>query len=155
MRILRCTMIAPGGLDKVTTVMRESDLKASIENCIKEITTFEQGKRISLVVTEVWTMDDNTTIEAATLEGKRRMDERAEEEDSMGCFFYWNGEQLKRVTPYGVLANPAPAPLRADDLEYCLKRCAALPWYQHQKMICFSGPDNKALTMQDGEVTIA
>lgn len=156
MRILRFTMIPPGDPeDRITSVVRETDLKGTIEDAVRGIVASLPGSRQIFVYADLFEMEGSPSIEEATLEGKRRMEKRYTTEEHMATFFYWNGEQLRRVVPKGTLANPLPAPLSVEDLRYCLQAVARLPWYQDQRMVCFSEIDKKALIMDKGGIVVS
>lgn len=105
----------------------------------------------TLVVHDIFEMSDDTDIGEATLEGMRRLQERAELERDMALSYHWNGEYLRRVNEGGLLMNDQPAPIPAEDYRGVLAQLADHPNYKHQRIVVVT-EDGTILEMLDGEI---
>lgn len=145
MRVLRLSMWAAPDAPPMSTVMRDCDLRMSIEDTIKAMTEEPPASVIErpvdnpvfesvFFVYETFDMQ-NTEIEAATVEAKRRLAKREVEERNMAVLYFYNIQALKIVQAGGVLINPKPAPLNANDIEMALSQVASHPNYRGQKVV--------------------
>jgi hypothetical protein len=162
MRVLRLSMWAAPDQPPITTVMRDSDLRMSVEETIEEL--FAEPPEAPAIerpidnpvfggvffVYEVFDMQ-NDEIMQATAEATRRMERRALTEQNMAVLYFYNTQALRPVQENGHLINPKPAPLNVTDIEMALKQVAKHPNYQHQRVVTTSH-DGVVVEMQNGDI---
>ena len=144
MKVLRASMwvAAPymGFNEAALVVLNQKDLRTPIEEARDTFRT--PGV---LVICDVFDVDDGLTIEASAREALRRRD--LEREANMATLYHWNAQAMMLTNAGGMVINPEPAPLRADDIEYTLGQLAEHPDRKRHTVISTSGPDNVKVTL--------
>lgn len=149
MKAIRVSMYSPEYEPAGSTVVTEDEITTSLE------VTTEEYERVPgiFVICDVFDTD-HKDIESITLQAIGRQQDRLNRERNMAVSYYWNGKQLRLVSDQGALANPAVAPLTADEVSIVLRQLRHHPNYVKQKIVCFS-EDRKAVTLTDGKIEVA
>src|SRR5262245_8668071 len=129
MKVLRSTVYPPEGVP-LTVVMRDTDIKVPVE----QAATMNQPPE-ALVVHDIFTVEDGSSIVEATFEGEERARLQRKHENNMAVLFYYNAAQLERIVDGGVLVNPAPAPLSADNIAAVFDQLREHPSYTNQRVV--------------------
>lgn len=124
MRVLRSTFWkAPN--DPTLAVVRECD-----------VSSFEEAMAVpvndALILHDIFEMHGEPTIEEALEEARQRIRTRDEAERAMALLYYFEVNELRKVTPGGTLTMDRPTPLDVDDLKTVLAAVALHPIYRDQ-----------------------
>jgi hypothetical protein len=145
-------MYPPPGLGQpITVVLRESDLNVSLVEAIEKARSPLDPP--VFVVVDTFGVPNGTSIESATFEAKRRLDERTQAEGNMAVGYYWYAEAMARCTAIGVVSGTKRAPLGVGDLAYVAEALARHPEYKHQTLIQIAR-DGRIVRLVDGKVAI-
>jgi hypothetical protein len=147
MRILRSTMYPSADAPPMIVVMRDRDLKGTIEDAI-ETTGVMPG---AFIAYDVFDVIGDATIEQATEMAMERYQEMIDDEQNQALGYHWYGGALGRVTVGGVLSSTKPAPLSVSQLEYMLGQLAKHPNYKGQTVVTIA-EDSKVVKMKNGRV---
>ena len=128
MKILRATFHAPNLEPGPTVVLREPDLKCSIEEAARGC--IQPG---AYCTTEVFDLAGNPSIAEASLVVEQRRARVAQRERDEALLYYWTIMSLRRVNSGGVLCTTKPAPFSADRIRYVLAQICAHPEYRGQQ----------------------
>jgi hypothetical protein len=123
---IRFTVFVPGG-PPVTAVAPEESFRDSVGD------TQLPSSEGSFIVKDVFETDTDD-IQAITLEGARRADERRPREANMAIMYHWTAHQLARVTAGGICAQTERSPLSVDELRYCHEQIALHPNYDRHRL---------------------
>lgn len=150
-RVLRSSMYAdPYDRTPATLVARECDLKKPLEEAAGELERATPG---ALVVNDIFEVDERTygDFVRASMAGAKRLADsaRLDAELHMAMSFYWNADQLTRLTDGGTLVNPGEAPLNAGQLRVVMRQLGRHPNYRHQTLV-FRSINGEVVTFRDG-----
>lgn len=150
MKIIRKTMYPPSKQISapVTMVIRETDLKEGVT--IQQ--ACEGDPPEMFVINDVFDAEPDVDIAKCTFQAYQRQQEVEEDEWNMAILFYYDAMCLEKLVEHGTVANPKPAPLTADQVQYALQRLFSHKSYKHHTMITFSR-DGFMVTAKDGAVT--
>lgn len=144
--VLRTTMFSAPG-DKLTTVVRESDLAASFSELLAGVPAG------CFATHDMFDMPDSTTIEQATHQALVRMEAREQRESNMAVSFYWHAMYCGRTRAGGTIANTLPSPLSVDEIRQVFVALARHPDYDNHTVISFS-EDSLTVILTEGEVKL-
>ena len=144
MRVLRSTLYlgTDGG---VSTVLRESDTVDTLDSIMHRLNESD-----ALVVYDLFELDDEGGIMAATAEAMARRDLHIEQ--NMAILYYWSVESWRLITDGGTIRTTRPAPLSREQITYVLERLAARTDYRNYTIEMFT-IDGDAVTLAEGKVT--
>ena len=148
-RILRASMYPPGGDPPVTIVLREVDLTMPIEEAAKLNDEMPGG----FVITDIFELPGNPSIEQATFKAIELANAAQEREQDMALTYYYEASYLRNVAPGGVLAMTQPAPLSVEDLAVPLRQLANHPEYRNHTIVGIS-MDGKIVELRNGKVSV-
>jgi hypothetical protein len=142
-------MFPPGGETPITMVMREEDLKVSLEEAAKE----QEEIPGAFVICDIFEIPGEPTIEDVTFKALELQQAAAEREQHMALTYYFEAAYLPRTPPGGVLTMTKPAPLSTDDLVVPLRQLAHHPDYDNHTVIAISH-DHKIVELRGGKVSV-
>jgi hypothetical protein len=152
MRVLRATMYPPPSVGlPLTTVMRACDLNCPLAEAVAgAIAPLDPP---AFVATEIFDVPEDTSIESATFEAKRRLDERLDRECNQALAFYWYARALTRCADNGLVSATAPAPLDANELAEVAAALAKHPAYRRQTLVQIA-EDGRVVRLTEGKVAV-
>jgi hypothetical protein len=152
MRVLRATMYpSPNVGARLTTVIRECDLNCPLAEAVADATAPLDPP--AFIATEIFAVPEDTSIEAATLEAKRRLGERLDRECNQAIGFFYYAQALTRCAANGVVSATAPAPLDADELAEIAAALAKHPAYRRQTVVQIA-EDGRVVRLTAGKVAV-
>lgn len=150
MKVIRKTMYPPSKeiSPPITMIIRDTDLKEDIT--IQQACDGDPSEMF--VMNDVFDAEPDADIAKVTFQAYQRQQKVEEDEWNMAILFYYDAMCLERLVERGTVANPKPAPLTADQIQYTLQRLFNHKSYNHHTMITFSS-DGFMVTAKDGVVT--
>lgn len=127
MRILRSSVYPHyrRGKEPLTTIVRDQDLKISIEEFIAAMPSQD-----IFIINEILTVPDNSTFDWCL--GYALAHINSQDEANMAMLYYFDADELHRINPGGTLAGTVPTPLSIEQVETVLKQLAKHSDYQQQ-----------------------
>jgi hypothetical protein len=149
MRVVRVTAWDPDLTPAMTMVMRDRDLKVSVEEAAKPAPGVFQTH-------EIFEMDSGS-IQEATLEAGERMDEENHQrEQNMAMLYYYNlfGPEFNIVEPGGVLTQSIPSPLSVAQIRAVFAQIKIHPRWQEKpvRMIALSEDRKLVYLTPEGDI---
>ena len=146
MRILRSSVYPHyrRGKEPLTTIVRDQDLKVSIEEFIATMPS-----QNIFIINEVLTVSDGQTFEWCLGYAMGQINHR--DEANMAMLYYYDADELLRVTPGGTLAGTVPTPLNVEQIETVLKQLAKHSDYQQQTIKAIA-QDGTVVTLMYGQI---
>ncbi len=152
MKVLRISTYHPATLLPLTAVMRESDTKIPLSEVAREMEV--PG---SFTVADIFDYPPGLPplIMEATHAAFLRLQDSARftDEKNMALSYYWNADRLRMVVPGGTIANPKPAPLRAEQLKVVIRQLRRHPNYDRQRIVMASEDGYLVACDPEGNVT--
>lgn len=118
----------------MTTIARDCDLLDTLESAAihMQAKTAEEG---ALALIEIFETPGAVSIEDASVEGMRRRDARADQEENQAILYYWSVFKWGVLTDGGTLTMDKPAPLTRDEIAVVLEQLARHPEYEGFRII--------------------
>lgn len=131
MRLLRTTLYFDPAAERfVTTVLRECDLTDTLESA--RVRYLTPG---ALIVSEIFEMEGEPSVEEATVVGAQRHTERLGRERDQAVLYYWLIFQWERLRPGSVILMDRPAPLSREEMAVVLEQLAMHPGYKQFRIV--------------------
>lgn len=147
MRVLRSSLYDSPAEPPMTTVVRDSDTRDTLES-----------HRVDLLhkFTEHWAIYDifdmaDGGIEDATLEAIKRQAANAEQEGHQAMLYYWTVMTWERVTPGGTIFMDKPAPLSREEVVEVFEHLARRPDYENYHVVTHAR-DGEPVTLTNGQI---
>ena len=122
MKILRATTYTPE-LKPLHIITREADISVPLEEV--------GGEEFGFLVTDIYSMDGEPTIPAATVVALNRWGARKDTERDQALLFYWTLGQFQILNDGGMLLSDKPMPLTEDEIRYVWRQLAKLDGYRN------------------------
>jgi hypothetical protein len=119
-KVLRASRFAPD-LSSVSVIVREPDAVMPLEEI--------GGEEFGFLVTDIFEMDGEPSIEIATHMAEDRRLWRAEDERNMALLYYWTFAQFPLLVKGGTVISTEPAPLTEEQIRYVWNQLANLDEY--------------------------
>lgn len=146
MRALRTSVWGSPNDPPLTVIARQCDVSIPVEEVAPE--HWEVG---FFLISDIFDVPDDTSLERATYLGAERASQRQREERDMAMAYFWYVTILRRINAGGTMQAAEAAPLSRADLEVVLRQVASHPNYRSQRIIMLDA-DGAEVTLEDGKI---
>lgn len=146
MKVLRTTLWKPD-LTARPVIVTEADLEATIEDAAEHARAFPNDMFVTTDIFEIES-DDPITV---TIEAGRRSHLFGPDEKNMALLYYFEANELAKLTPNGRLEMDQATPLTREQVVRTLQALVLHSNYKSQTVVAIA-KDGTYITLSNGEI---